>query len=418
MKRKSLSRKAAIVGAGISLFGAFPDKSGRDLFVEAFQDMKVDKGFNPKDIEALYLGNFSGDIFEGQAHQAPIMADSIGILPCPATRIEDACASGGVALREGILAIASGMYDMVLVGGVEKMTALPTAQVTDALGIAADALYEVPAGFTFPGLYASMATAYMQRYGLKSEDLMQVAIKNYENGVLNPKAQFQSSVKDIMLAKIKAAQSKGKPVPAWQNEMDFLHDNGANPIIAWPLRLFDCSPISDGAAVVLLVSEEIAQKFTDRPIYISGTGQASGLPLYSRPDLTTLPAAQKAASMAYEMAGVKPQDIHLAEVHDCFTIAELIAIEDLGLCEPGKSFELLKKGNFHRNGTIPVNSSGGLKAKGHPVGASGVAQAYEIFRQLRGEAGQRQIQGTLSLGLTHNVGATGTTCVVHIFERR
>ncbi|NUM33683.1 MAG: hypothetical protein HUU50_04030 [Candidatus Brocadiae bacterium] len=418
MKRKSLSRKAAVVGVGISSFGAFPDKAGRDLFVEAFQDMKVDKGFNPKDIEALYLGNFSGDIFEGQAHLAPIMADSIGILPCPATRVEDACASGGVALREGLMAIASGMYDMVLVGGVERMTALPTAQVTDALGIAADALYEVPMGYTFPGLYATMATAYMERYGMKPEDLMQVAIKNYENGALNPKAQFQSSLESIMMSKIKAAQSKGKPVPGWQNVMDFLHDNSANPIISWPLRLFDCSPISDGAAVLLLVSEEIAHEFTDHPIFVVGSGQASGLPLYSRPDLTTLPAAQKASQIAYQMAGVKPQDIHLAEVHDCFTIAELIAIEDLGLCPVGKSVEFLKNGIFHRNGTIPVNSSGGLKAKGHPVGASGVAQVYEIFRQLRGEAGTRQIQGTLSLGLTHNVGATGTTCVVHIFERK
>ena len=420
MAPRKLARGVAMVGAGLCKFGAFPDKSSRDLFVEAYKDLghSVDRGFDPESIEAIYVGNYSSDLFEGQGHIAPIMADAVGLAPRAASRVEDACASGGVAIRQGILAIAAGLYDVVLVGGVERMTALPTARVTDTLGTAGDALFELPAGFTFPGFYAAIATAYMGRYGMTPEHLMNVAIKNHANGALNPMAQFGVTIPDWMESRKKSAEKKGKPVPTWSDEMDFLHDDQVNPMIAWPLRLFDCSPITDGAACVLLVAEERAKEFTDDPLYIIGTGQASDAPLHDRDDLTSLCAARLAAQQAYEMAGVAANDIRLAEVHDCFTIAEIIATEDLGFFKAGTGFRMAEDGVTARDGSRPINTSGGLKAKGHPVGASGVGQAVEIFKQMRGQAGERQLPGDIPLALTHNVGATGSTCVVHVFERR
>lgn len=413
-------RGVAIVGAGMSEFGAFPDKSSRELFVQAFNDMRssVDKGLDPKDIEALYIGNYSSDLFERQGHTAPIMADWVGLTPRPATRVEDACASSGVALHQGVIAVASGLYDVVLVGGIEKMTNLPTAEVTDTLATAGDALYEIPAGFTFPGFYAAMATAYMARYGATPQSLMRVGIKNHDNGALNPKAQFNATIAGIMEGKRTNAAKKGRPVPTWTDELAFLQDDGSNPIIAWPLRLFDCSPISDGAAALLLVGEEIASSFTDAPIYVIGAGQASDAALHDRPDLTSIGAARVASQRAYAMAGVGPVDIKMAEVHDCFTIAEIIATEDLGFFDPGQGYVAAEEGLTARHGPKPVNTSGGLKAKGHPVGASGAGQVVEVFNQMRGQAGPRQVSRDLDLALTHNVGGTGQTCVVHIFERR
>jgi acetyl-CoA C-acetyltransferase len=420
IKATPLSRGVALVGAGMSKFGAFPDKTTRDLFVEAFQAMSdsVDKGFDPESIETIYIGNFSSDLFEGQGHTAPIMADAVGLIPRPATRVEDACASSGVALRLGVIAVASGMYDVVLVGGIEKMTNLPTSEVTDTLAAAGDMLYEIPAGFTFPGFYAAMATAYMDRYGMTPEHLMRVAIKNHENGALNAKAQFGISIPDWMQKRIERAVKRGRPIQTWKDEWDYLHDDRANPMIAWPLRLFDCSPITDGAACVLLVAEEHAKSFTDDPISIIGAGQASDYALHDRADLTTIQSAAIAGQAAYAMAGVKPDDIRIAEVHDCFTIAEIIATEDLGFFERGKGYKKVEDGVTARDGDMPINTSGGLKAKGHPVGASGVGQTVEVWKQMRGEAGERQVAGDVPLALTHNVGATGSTCVVHIYERK
>jgi acetyl-CoA C-acetyltransferase len=404
----------------MSQFGAFPGKATRDLFVDAFREMtgSVDKGFDPNDIEAVYVGNYSSDLFEGQGHTAPFMTEAVGLTPRPATRCEDACASGSAALRSGIFAIASGMYDMVLVGGIEKMTDLPTERVTDTLATASDALYDVPAGFTFPGLYASIATAYMARYGATPESFMKVGLKNHENGALNAKAQFGQRISDIMERQKKSAEKKGRPIPTWANEMDFLHDDKANLVIAWPMRLYDCSPVSDGAATLLLVSEELAKNFSDNPVYVIGSGQASDVTLRYRSELTTLNSARIAAQKAYEMAGVTPADIKVAEVHDCFTIAEIIATEDLGFFKPGQGYEAAEEGVTSRQGPRPVNTSGGLKSKGHPVGASGAGQILEIWKQLRGEAGERQLPGDINLGLTHNVGGTGETAIVHIYERR
>ena len=420
MSRKKLNRGVAVVGAGMSKFGAFPGMSSRDLFVQAFQEMRasVDNGLDPNDIEALYIGNYSSDLFEGQGHTAPVMADWTGLTPRPATRIEDACASSGVALRQGIIAIASGLYDIVLVGGIEKMTDLPTSEVTDTLATASDMLYEIPAGFTFPGFYAAMATAYMHKYGATPETFMKVGMKNHENGALNEKAQFGTTIRKVMDGKIAKAEARGYPVPTWADELEFLHDDRANPVIAWPMRLFDCSPISDGAAALLLVSENLAMKFSDKPLYIIGSGQASDVALHDRQNVTALKAAQLAGKEAFEMAGVSPTDIQIAEVHDCFTIAEVIATEDLGFFAPGEGYKAAEDGATARLGSQPINTSGGLKSKGHPVGASGAGQAVEIWKQLRGQAGERQVPGDPTLGLTHNVGGTGQTCVVHIYERK
>jgi acetyl-CoA C-acetyltransferase len=420
MPVRKLARGVALVGAGMSKFGAFKGKSSRDLFVEAYVEMleSVDMGIDPKKIEALYVGNFSSDLFENQAHIAPILASWVGLNPIPATRIEDACASAGVALRQGILAVASGLYDIVLVGGVEKMSDLATDKVTDTLAIAADAQYEIPAGFTFPGFYAAMATVYMKEYGATPETFMKVGIKNHNNGSLNEKAQFGAKITTLMEARKASAAKKGLPIPEWADELAFLHDERANPTVAWPMRLYDCSPISDGAAVVLLMSEDLARKYSKNPIYVAGTGQASDGALHDRETLTSLPAARLAGEQAYAMAGITPKEIDFAEVHDCFTIAEIIATEDLGFFAKGEAGKAAEMGETSRTGKKPINLSGGLKSKGHPVGASGVGQVVEVWKQLRGTAGERQLGGKLKYGLTHNVGGTGQTCVVNIFEKR
>ena len=420
IKKRQLGREVSIVGAGMSQFGAFKGKTSRDLFVEAFQDMTehLDQGVDVEDIECGYIGNYSSDLFEGQGHTAPIMADWLGMTPAPVTRIENACASSGSAMREGIMAIASGLYDIVLVGGVEKMTDLPTEGVTDVLASAADGLYEVPAGLTFPGIYGALAKAHMDRFETNLSHLLKVGIKNHNNGALNPKAQFNTTIRGMMERRIARSEQRGEPVPDWKDEMDFLNDPSANPWIAWPLRLYDCAPITDGAACVLLVASEIADSFTDKPVQVVGTGQATGRPLHDAEELTSLSAAKYAAAQAYRMAGIGPQDIQVAEVHDCFTIAEIIATEDLGFFAPGEGPHAVDQGRTALNGDRPINTSGGLKAKGHPVGASGVAQIIEVFHQLRGEAGDRQLPNSnLEVGLAHNVGGTGGTCVVNILRR-
>ena len=419
-RKRELARPVSIVGAGMSRFGAFPGKASRDLFVEAFRDMTghLDQGIDVEDIGCAYVGNYSSDLFEGQGHTAPILADWLGMTPTPVTRIENACASSGSALREGLMAIASGMYDIVLMGGVEKMTSLATEEVTDVLASAADGLYEVPAGLTFPGIFGAIAKAHMDRYETNLDHLLKVGIKNHSNGALNPKAQLNASIGDLMERRKARAQQRGEPVPEWRDEMEFLNDPRANPWVAWPLRLYERAPITDGAACVLLVASEMASSFTDKPVQVVGTGQATGLPLHHANELTSLSAAKVAAAQAYEMAGVTSEDIQLAEVHDCFTIAEIVASEDLGFFAPGEGPRAVDEGRTSLAGDIPINTSGGLKSKGHPVGASGVAQVVEVFHQLRGEVGPRQVPNpNLELGLTHNVGGTGGTCVVSILRR-
>jgi len=422
MSKGKLGRGVAIVGAGMCKYGVLTGVSNREMFVDAFNHMlsSVDRGVDPKDIEANYVGCCGAWVWETQAGIGKWCTDWAGLIPIPSTTVDNACASASVAIRLGIMGIASGLYDVVLAGGVEKMTTLPTNETTLVLATGADTTWECYGGYTFPGLYATMATAHMNEYGTTSEDLMAVAIKNHDNGVLNPMAQFGQTIRDVMNARAARAKEKGQPVPSWANEMEFLHDKAYNPVVAWPLKLFDCCPITDGAACVLLVAEDIAKSFTDTPLYVVGTGQASGGALHDRESLTYIPAARIAAQQAYEMAGVGPQDIKIAEVHDCFTIAEVMAISDLGFFKPGReAATAAAEGKTARDGVKPINTSGGLKSKGHPVGATGAGMVVEIFEQMRGQAGARQVPNMdVNLAITHNVGAHGTTVVVQIYERR
>jgi acetyl-CoA C-acetyltransferase len=346
------------------------------------------------------------------------MANLVGLTPKPAPRMEGACASSGVALRQAILGIASGVHDVIAVCGVECMNEVSTTLVTDTLSTAADNIFEYPAGATFPGLYAAIASAHFHEYGTTSEDLMRVGIKNHLNGKENPYAQMQQSITEIMASKIKRYGEQGRDVPDWKDEIDFLKSS-ANPMIASPLRLFDCSLVTDGAACVFLASEDVAKNYTDTPIWITGTGQGSAsLSLHDREEITSFIATKEAARQAYEMSGLTPKDIQIAEVHDCFTIAEILAQEDLGFYEKGKAVEAIKNGESHRDGSLPINTSGGLKSKGHPVGATGVAMAVEVFKQMRGIAERnRQVKIDVDKALTHNLGGSGGTCVVTIYQK-
>jgi acetyl-CoA C-acetyltransferase len=419
-KKRKLGRGVAVVGGGLTKLGLFKDRNSKDFFSEAYTEMveSVDKGLDPKDIDAIYIGNFTNDFFVNQAHWAPIISDLVGHVPKPVTRTEGACASSALAFREGVFAIASGFYDVVLVGGLEQMSKRTTEEITEGLAMAASP-YEVDAGFTFPGVFGTMATAYFARYGADREALFNVTIKSHNNAPLNPKAQFPMTIRDFMKAKIERCRQKGEPVPNWKDEKDFLRDPAVNPPVAWPMHLFDCCPISDGASCLLLVAEEIVKRFTDNPIYVAGIGQGSGYSLHAKKDLTSFEATRAAAQEAYGMSGLTPEDIQFSEVHDCFSIAEILHVEDLGFFKPGEGHKAVAEGQTRLDGPKPINTSGGLKTKGHPVGATGVAQLYEVWVQLRGKAGKRQVpKPNLRVGGAHNLGGTGGTCTFTILERR
>lgn len=382
-------KDVAVIGVGMLRFGELWEKSLRDLGVEAalaaIRDAGVDR------IDSIVVGCMAGGLFVEQEHIGNLLADSLGMGPVPATRVESACASGGFALRTGALEVASGMSEIVLVVGVEKMTDVAGEACTATLATAADQEYEAFCGATFPGLNAMIARAYMEKHGATPEQLAAIAVKNHANGALNPFAQYQNkiTVEDVL----------------------------KSVMVADPLRVLDCSPVSDGAAACILCPMERAAKLSRRPaVRISGIGCATDtIALYRRPDLTRLSAVELSAQRALKMAGRKPSDIQVAELHDAFTIMEVCALEEIGLVERGQGAQAAPAGRTALNGPIPVNTSGGLKAKGHPVGATGVAQAHEIVLQLRGEAGPRQVKGA-RIGLTQNMGGTGGSSVVHILE--
>lgn len=383
---------AAIVSAGLSRFGKLEGLTSREIFAEAAKEaFEKCPGLDPKKhIEGFFVGQMS-DSFEKQAHTAPMLLDWIGLPPVTAMRVENACASSGSALRCGIFAIQSGMFDVVMVGGVEKMTHLPTADITEILAMASDYPFEQWHGISFPGLFALMAVAHMHKYGTTEEQMAAVAVKNHRHGAMNPKAHMQKEIT--------------------------LEDALGSKVICWPLKLYDCSLITDGASCVVITKPELAKKFTQTPVYITGSGQAHDtLGLYQREDLTSLRATKLASREALKMAGVKPKDFDVAEVHDCFTIAEIMAYEDMGFCKPGEGGLMVEEGLTQLGGKMPVNTSGGLKSKGHPVGATGTAQAYEIYLQLTGEAGKRQVPEA-ELGLTHNIGGSGSSAVVTVYRR-
>jgi acetyl-CoA C-acetyltransferase len=381
----------SIVSAGLSKFGKHEGLYARELFSYAVKEAfdRCPK-LNPKaDLKALFIGHM-GEAYEHQGHTGSAAADWSGLLGIPATRTEAACASSGAALRSGIYAVLSGLADTVIVGGVEKMTHRSTAEVTEYLAMASDYPFEQFHGITFPGLFALMATAHMHAYGTTQEQMAKVAVKNHHHASLNPKAHLQKEIT------IEAAM--------------------ASKMVAWPFKIFDCSLITDGASCIILTKPELAHKYTDQPVHIIGSGQASdSIGLYERKSLTSLQSAKLAAKTAYEMAAAKPSDIQVAEVHDCFTFVELMSYEDLGFCPVGKAGALIDSGETRLGGKLPINTSGGLKAKGHPVGATGTAQAYEIYLQLTGQADKRQVKGA-KIGLTHNVGGSGATAAVHIYR--
>jgi acetyl-CoA C-acetyltransferase len=382
----------SIVSAGLSKFGKLEGFYSREIFAEAAKEA-FDRCPNldpKKDITALFVGQM-GESYEHQGHTGATAADWAGLLHIPATRTEAACASSAAALRAGIYAVLSGLCDVVMVGGVEKMTHRTTPEVTEYLAMASDYPFEQWHGITFPGLFALMATAHMHEYGTTEKHLAMIAVKNHYHGSLNPKAHMQ---KEITLETAMSSR-----------------------VIAWPLKLYDCSLITDGGSCIILTKPELAKEYTDTPVHIIGSGQASDtIGMYEREGFTSLTAAKLAAKNAYEMAGVKPEEIDVAEVHDCFTIAEIIAYEDLGFCKMGEGGRLVESGDTKLGGRIPVNTSGGLKAKGHPVGATGTAQAYEVYLQLTEQADRRQVEDA-EIGLTHNVGGSGATSAVHIYRR-
>jgi acetyl-CoA C-acetyltransferase len=379
-------RDVAIIGVGMTHFGELWNHNIRDMFTEAA--LLAMKDANVEKLDSLFVGCMSSGLYVGQEHLASLMADYMGQRGIPATRVESACASGGISVRSAYLEVASGMSDIVMAGGVEKMWDADDG--TAILATASDQEYEAFHGVTFPGLYAMMARSYMHEFGLTREELAQVPIWSHKHAVNNPNAQYPFELTlDTVLG---------------------------SSMVADPLRLMDCSPITDGAAAVILCPLDRAKEFTDKPIKIKGIGAATGpIALHDHNEFTKLDAVRLAGERAYKMAGASPEDISFVEVHDCFSIAQIIVAEELGFFEHGQGGKAIAEGQGTYGGKVVINTSGGLKAKGHPVGATGTAQVIEAVEQLRGEAGKRQVEN-MKLGMTQNMGGSGGSSVVHILE--
>src|SRR5215468_4290493 len=382
-------RRVAVIGVGVTKFGKH-DRTSPELFAEAAAEAIRDADLAPSAIQALYYGNVTGGEGERQLHMGPLAATLLGLPTIPTTRFENACATSHAAFRHAVMEIAAGISDVVLVGGAERILHVPTDAATEYFAYCSDASFEQPVGLTFPGVFALIARAHMAKHGTTEEQMACVAVKNHRHGALNPKAQFQ---KEITLEQVLRS-----------------------PKVADPLKLYDCCPFSDGAAAVVLASEEVARK-TRKPIWVLGSAQSGdSMCLHDKRDLSRAVATERAARDAYRQAGLAPQDVDVVELHDCFTIAEIVATEGLGICEPVTGGIAAEKGETSLGGRIPVNVSGGLKAKGHPIGATGAAQVVEIATQLRGEAGPRQVDGA-TVGLTHTLGGNTATVLVSLFGR-
>ena len=381
--------KVCVLGAGSTKYGKL-NESIIEIALNASKDAIESAGITPKDIQAGYISNVFG-VTDKQVHMAPVIMSNLGIPHVPGLTIESACGSGSIMFREAYANIAAGFYDCVLALGVEKITHTGTTQSTTLFSYCSDFFYEGGNGASFPGLFASIARAYMTTHKANEEDLAYVAVKNHENGILNPKAHVRKkiTVDDVM----------------------------KSPVVASPLKLYDCCPFSDGASAIILCNEEFAKKNGNPYVEVIGSGRgASSAAVQSREDITTIPSTISAAKQAYKMAGITPKDIDFAEVHDCFTIAEIIDIEDLGFFPKGTAARAVVEGATRRNGEIPINPSGGLKSKGHPIGATGIGQIVEVFEQFTGKAGERTVKDA-ETALTHNFGATGASAAVHIFRR-
>ena len=385
-------RDAYVVGAGQSAFGTFPGESYRSLFrtaVEAAVE-SVPNAFALADVEEAYLGTL-GIGGRQLGLPGPACTEHVGLDGTPVTRVENACAASGYALRQAVMAVRAGMADVALAGGVEVMTDLSDEAVRYWLGVSGETEWERLSGTTFAGVYAQMASAHMREYGTTAEQLSAVAVKNHDNAADNPKAHLDFTCT--------------------------LEEATEAPAVAEPLTLYHCCPTTDGAAAALVVSEDIVEEYTDAPVRVAGVGAAADrVGLFQRDTYTAIPASRRAAETAYDAAGVEPADLDFAEVHDCFAVAELLAYEDLGFCDRGAAGAYIESGATRPDGDLPVNTSGGLKAKGHPIGATGAGQVVEAYDQLTGRAGDRQLDDP-AVGLTHNVGGSGGAAVVHVLER-
>jgi len=382
-------RRVGVIGVGVTKFGR-QDRSSAELFAEAAADAIVDADLAPSAIQALYYGNVTGGEGERQLHMGPQAATVLGVPGIPTTRFETACATSHAAFRHAVMEIASGVSDVVLVGGAERILHVPTDAATEYFAYCSDAAWEQPLGLTFPGVFALIARAHMDRFGTTEEQMAHVAVKNHRHGALNPKAQFQ---KEISLETVLRS-----------------------PYVADPLKLYDCCPFTDGGAAVVLAAEEVARK-RPRAVWVLATAAASDtMYMHEKADLARVSATERAALRAYAQAGKRPEDVDVVELHDCFTIAEIVATEGLGFFEPGAGALAAAKGWTSLGGKLPVNPSGGLKAKGHPIGATGAAPIAEITTQLRSEAGPRQVEGS-RLGLVHTLGGNTATVLVSLLGR-
>jgi len=384
----TLVEKVCVLGAGSTKYGKLDD-SISDIAIQASAEAIEDAGIEPKEIKAGYISNVFG-VADKQVHLGPVIMSNLGIPERPSLTIESACGSGSVSFREAFANVAAGFYDAILVTGVEKVTHTGTEWTTTYFSYCSDFFYEGGAGASFPGLFASIARAYLTEFKATEEDFAAVAVKNHDNGLLNPKAHLRRkiTIEDVM----------------------------KSPVVASPLKLYDCCPFSDGASSVILCNEKFAKEHNNNYIKVIGSGRGgSSAALQGREHLTTIPSTKIAAEAAYKMAGITPKDVDFAEVHDCFTIAEIVDTEDLGFFEKGQGVQGVRDGQTKRDGEIPINPSGGLKSKGHPIGATGVGQVVEVFDQLTGKAGERTIADA-KIGLTQNFGATGASCAVHIFQ--
>ncbi|UCE16069.1 MAG: thiolase domain-containing protein [Candidatus Bathyarchaeota archaeon] len=385
-----MTEKVGIVGIGHAKFGKRTDVTLRELAHEAVTPALVDAEINVKDIDASVIGVTSEE-FAAQVSPAILVHDYVGIGNKPVFRVEAACATGSAAVRAGWSLVKSGLADVVLVVGVETMTHLGTPEATEVIARAGDTRWEYPFGATFPSYYALMAIAHMHKYGTTREQLSMVSVKNHMYGAMNPYAHIQKTIT--------------------------LEETMKSAMICHPLNLYDCCLISDGAAAVILASEEKAKRFSDTPVWLVGLGAASDTMMISeRENLTELKATKTAAERAYRMAGITSSDVDVAVVHDCFTIAEIMAYEDLGFCKKGEGGKFIEEKQSYIGGKTPINVDGGLKSKGHPLGATGVSMTVEITKQLRDEAGKRQVKGA-EIGLSHNVGEAGQYCFVHVYSR-
>jgi len=392
-------KKVAVVGVGETKFSGPQSKTEVELFAEAATEAIAESNLKPKDIKALFIGNALGDFDEGQGMVQAYAAENIGCLYVPANRYEGACASASMAIRDAFMWVASGYYDIVLAGGVERAATMGTSLATRTFAMFSDARYEYPSGITFPAVFAMLTHLYADTYKIPlpklREQMAKVTIQSYRHGSINPRAQFFGKNADMTVEKVLGSF-----------------------VVSTPLTLHDCCPFSDGAAAVVLTSEKVAKKLTKKPVYITGVGQASCGPLSNQSDyLPRIRAREISSQQAYKMAGLTPQDIDLCELHDCFSIASLIAAEGLGFFEYGKAGEAWLKGEADIGGKIAINPSGGLKSKGHPIGATGAGQVYEVTRQLRGEVEPgRQVEGART-GMTDTLGGDGGTLVNMIFQR-